>query len=350
MELFNKNLTKKYFAKKLLTEKAYKKLELLKKDLLNLKSVVIAFSGGVDSAFLLKVASDVFYGLGFSKPILYKPFFSGHFFSRSAKHRPATHKPSKQLNAKLITDQLITNDLNFCKNDRKDKVIDKVIGKVIAVTISSPAYPKRELENAINTAKLFNVKHIVIESNELENINFVKNDINRCYYCKKSDFLKIKEIARDNNIDYVIDGQNYDDLEDFRPGMKAAEELGVLSPLKTVKLTKDEIRFLSKQMGIAGWDRPSFACLASRIPYGTEINKNLLNKIDYLEDFLISKGFRLVRVRHHDRIARIEIDKKDFKKILKVRDEIVFEFKKQGYDFVTIDLEGYRTGSLNKFI
>ena len=221
--------------------------------------------------------------------------------------------------------------------------------ELIAVTLKSPSFPKREIDAAVSIAGRFNVKHLIIESREFENPDFIKNDSLRCYYCKNEEFGKIIDEAQNHGIDFVIDGQNYDDISDYRPGAKAALELGVISPLKNNRLTKEEIRQLSKEMGIEGWDRPSFACLASRIPYGTQISKSLLEKIGRLEDFLINEGFTQVRVRHHGEIARIEILKEDFSNIFEksLMREIINEFKKAGYLYVTLDLEGYRTGSMN---
>ncbi|MCL5771447.1 MAG: ATP-dependent sacrificial sulfur transferase LarE [Actinobacteria bacterium] len=254
--------------------------------------VVIAFSGGVDSTFLLKVAKDVL----------------------------------------------------------KDNVI--------AVTAKSATFPEREIKKAAELAKCFKVKHLIIESDELKNPDYMKNDFNRCYFCKKELFNDIKKIADDSHgtdggkFYYILDGQNFDDINDFRPGMKAAEELGIRSPLKEAKLTKDEIRELSKSLDIDGWDRPSFACLSSRIPYGTHINEQLLNKIDLLENLLLNLGFTQVRVRHHDKIARIEVAQEEINKFNNkdIRMQIVSEFKKQGYLYVTLDIEGYKTGSMNKVL
>ena len=264
-------------------ENIYTRLKSLKAELRDMGSAAIAFSGGVDSTFLLKVASDV-----------------------------------------------LGND-------------------VLAVTLKSPSFPKREIDAAVNIAGQFSVKHLIIESREFENPDFIKNDSLRCYYCKNEEFGKIIDEAQNHGVDFVIDGQNYDDISDYRPGAKAARELGVISPLKNNRLTKKEIRQLSKEMGIEGWDRPSFACLASRIPYGTQISKSLLEKIGRLEDFLINEGFTQVRVRHHGEIARIEILKEDFSNIFEkpLMREIINEFKKAGYLYVTLDLEGYRTGSMN---
>jgi pyridinium-3,5-biscarboxylic acid mononucleotide sulfurtransferase len=265
------------------TEEKYKKL---KADLKSLDSVLIAFSGGVDSTFLLKVASD----------------------------------------------------------ELKDKVI--------AVTARSLSFPEREIKKAIEIAKILKVKHLVIESNELKNPRYIKNDVNRCYYCKTELFEDLKKIALKEKSKYILDGQNYDDIGDFRPGMKAAEEAGVRSPLKESLMTKNDIRSLSKRLGLPNWDSPSFACLSSRIPYGTVIDKDTLARIDFLENFLLSLGFTQVRVRHHEKIARIEIMEGEMSRlnISNIRMQVVHEFKKQGYLYITLDLEGYKTGSMNKVL
>jgi pyridinium-3,5-biscarboxylic acid mononucleotide sulfurtransferase len=262
------------------------RLNSLKSDLKAMGSAAVAFSGGVDSTFLLKVAAEM---LG---------------------------------------------------------------DKLFAVTLKSPSFPKREIDAAVSIAGKFNVKHLIIESHEFENHDFIKNDSLRCYYCKKEVFGRIIDEARNHGMAYVIDGQNYDDVSDYRPGAKAAHELGVLSPLKNNRLTKNEIRQLSREMGIPGWDKPSFACLASRIPYGTQISRSLLEKIGSLEEFLISKGFAQVRVRHHGEIARIELKKEDFPILFgkSLMPGLIKEFKKAGYLYVTLDLEGYRTGSMNKLL
>lgn len=183
----------------------------------------------------------------------------------------------------------------------------------------------------------------------MEDERFLKNDSLRCYYCKSEAFKKIIEVAKVNNIKNILDGQNYDDISDYRPGSKAAQECGVISPLRQNRLCKNDIRALSKKLGIKGWDRPSFACLASRIPYGTKITEEILARIDRLEIFLVKKGFKQVRVRHHGELARIEIIKEEIPLLAgqHLMEQIVSEFKSSGYLFVTLDLEGYRTGSMN---
>ena len=258
------------------------KLEKLKNNLKKMKSVAIAYSGGVDSTFLIKVAHDV-------------------------------------------------------------------LGKnAIAVTATSSTYPKRELEQAKQYTKSIGIKHITINSEETEIDNFSKNPIDRCYYCKKELFTKIKQIATEKHLNYVLDGSNVDDTTDYRPGAKALKELGVISPLKDVKLTKKEIKELSHAMHLDSWNKPAFACLASRFPYGVEITKSRLEQVENAESFLYSIGIKQFRVRYHNKIARIEVDKNDFQPILLHSDEIVKEFKELGFKYITLDIEGYRAGSLNE--
>ena len=258
------------------------KLEQLKNNLKQMKCVAIAFSGGVDSTFLTKVAYEV---LG---------------------------------------------------------------EKAIAVTATSSTYPKRELEEAKQYAKQIGIQHILINSEETEIDNFSKNPNNRCYYCKKELFSKIKQIAKENNLNYVLDGSNVDDTSDYRPGMKALEELGVVSPLRDVGFTKQEIKELSKDMQLDTWDKPAFACLASRFPYGVKITKSKLMQVEKAESFLFSLGIKQFRVRYHDETARIEVFKNDFQKVLNHSEEITKYFKEIGFKYITLDMEGYRTGSLNE--
>lgn len=260
----------------------YKKLKELKKLIASLNSCVVAFSGGVDSAFLAKVVYDV---LG---------------------------------------------------------------KKSLAVTAVSPLYPEDELSEAKSLAKLIGIKHIIIKSNELKIKEFRDNPLNRCYYCKKELFSKLWKIANKFKMKHVIDGSTYSDINDFRPGIKALEELEVISPLKQVKLTKPEIRRLSKELGLRTWDKGSFACLASRFPYGTKITKKKLKMVEVSESFIKRLGIKQLRVRYHNKLARIEVSPKDFEIIMKNRDKIVKGLKKVGFFYITLDLLGYRTGSMNE--
>jgi len=258
------------------------KLEQLKASLREMDSAAIAYSGGADSAFLVKVAYDV---LG---------------------------------------------------------------ENAIAITAASPTYPQRELKQAKELAKSIGIKHVIISSEETEIDNFSKNPSNRCYFCKKELFSKIKKIATKEHLNYILDGSNVDDKGDYRPGAKALEEFGVVSPLKDVGLTKREIKELSREMNLDTWDKPAFACLASRIPYGTKITKSRLKMIEKAEEVIQKLGVKQFRVRFHNEIARIEVLKDDFQIVLDHSDDIVKKFKKIGFKYITLDIQGYRTGSLNE--
>lgn len=262
------------------------KLEKLKKNLVRLDRVLVAFSGGVDSTLLLKVASDV---LG---------------------------------------------------------------PNVLAVIAGSETYPTREVEAARSLARKLGVRHRYIHTCELQNPKFTSNSPERCYHCKRELFGRLKDIAKKGKIPFVLDGANCDDRLDFRPGGRAGAELGIRSPLKDAELTKDEIRTLSRRFGLPTWDKPSMACLASRFPYGTRIEKKGLSQVRRAEDVLRDLGFGQLRVRHHGPIARIEIERAEFPRLMNsdTRDKVVHGLKKLGYLYVTFDLEGYRTGSLNAIL
>jgi uncharacterized protein len=249
-------------------------------------SMVVAFSGGVDSTFLLAFASEV---LG-----------------------------------------------------------DKVLG----VTALSSTYAARERQAAVNFCKERKIAHLIIESEELDIPEFSKNPSNRCYYCKHELFGKLSKVAKEREFKVVADGSNADDLNDFRPGMQAAKELNVVSPLREAELTKDEIRQLSKEMRLSTWDKPAAACLASRFPYGTEITKSKLRMVEQCENYLYENGIRTFRVRHHGDIVRVEIGKDELEKVFgkQFREAMVSAFKKIGYAYITLDLEGYRTGSMNEVL
>lgn len=262
------------------------KFERLKDILKDAGSGAVAYSGGVDSTFLLKVAYDV---LG---------------------------------------------------------------DNVAAVTARSSTYPEREYNEAKQYIAQFGAKHITIISEELEIEGFAKNPTNRCYFCKTELFSKVRAEANKLGLKNVFDGSNFDDIGDYRPGMKAAKEQGVISPLKLAELTKNDIRELSKQLNIPTWNKPSFACLSSRFPYGKEITVEKLSMVERAEQFLMDMGFRQLRVRHHDEIARIEVAPADRAKFfdLDIMDRVGQEFKAIGFKYVTLDIIGYRTGSMNEVL
>lgn len=229
---------------------------------------------------------------------------------------------------------------------------DTLKEKVLAVTAKSPTYSSSELTQAIEMTKSLSVRHRIIETKELENPNFVVNSPDRCYHCKLELFCQLRQIAREGEIRSVVDGSNYDDLNDYRPGMRAAAELGVCHPLQEAKLTKDEIRVLSKEMVLPTWNKPSLACLASRFPYGIPITKESLTMVEEGEAFLHSLGIGQLRLRHHDKTARIEVEPQDMRLLLKEqnRRQTIARFKELGYLYITLDLAGYRSGSLNEGI
>ncbi|HSQ89673.1 ATP-dependent sacrificial sulfur transferase LarE [Romboutsia sp.] len=263
-----------------------KKLEKLKARLLELEGVAVAYSGGVDSNFLLKVAKDT---LG---------------------------------------------------------------DHVIAVTLHAMMHSQREIEEAKQYARNFNVKHIVVNVDNFEVKEFIENNPDRCYHCKKAVFNTVKSVAKEHNIKYVVDGTNLDDLGDYRPGLKALRELNIISPLKECNLTKEDIRVLSKEMKLETFNKPAFACLATRIPYGVKITKEVLRKIEKSEEYLVELGFEQFRVRVHEDIARIEVGKNEIHKFFS-EDKLYKtnnKLKEIGFKYVTLDMAGYEMGSMNKAI
>lgn len=221
--------------------------------------------------------------------------------------------------------------------------------KSAGITINSPALPAYELEDSKRIAAYIGARHIIIESPEIEK-EVKKNPVNRCYFCKKIEFGSVIEEALRLGLRNVIDGSNADDLKDFRPGMKATRELKVFSPLLELGITKSEVREFSKELGLPTWDKPAYACLFSRIPYGQEIRSEDLVKVEKSERFFIGKGFRTVRVRCHGNVARIEIVKEEVEKLFEepLRTEITKNLKEIGFKYITVDIEGYRTGSMNE--
>ena len=260
------------------------KLKQLQAYLLSQGSLAVAFSGGVDSTFLLKVAHDA---LG---------------------------------------------------------------DNCLAVTASSCSFPERELNEAKTFCAERGIRHVVVRSEELEIEGFRHNPKNRCYLCKHELFEKIWDIARSEGLNAVAEGSNTDDNGDYRPGLVAVRELGVLSPLRHVGLSKAEIRELSKELGLPTWDKQSFACLSSRFVYGETISEERLSMVDRAEQLLLDLGFRQVRVRIHGQLARIEVDPAEFEKLLSEREKVTASFKDYGFSYVTMDLTGYRTGSMNETI
>ena len=260
------------------------KLDKLKKLLSGYQSAVVAFSGGVDSTFLLKVAYD-------------------------------------------------------CLGD-----------KVIAASGVSASMQEKDVELIEKIAGEIGVNHIKLETQEFDDPRYLKNDPQRCYFCKTHIGATLMEYALKNGFKFILDGNNADDTNDYRPGMKAAEELGIKSPLKEAGFSKEEIRKLSKELGLPNWDRPASPCLSSRIPYGTAIKVESLKKVDKAEEYLKSFGIRNVRVRYHNDVARIETDPKDFHIILENNNTIAEKFKKIGFLYISLDINGFRSGSLNEVL
>jgi len=221
--------------------------------------------------------------------------------------------------------------------------------RALAVTADSASYPERHRRLAIQIAQQFGLRHEIIHTNELERPEYRANPANRCYYCKHELYTHLTRIAADRQA-VVVDGNNADDRGDYRPGRQAAREFGVRSPLDEANLGKDEIRELSRRAGLPTWDEPASACLASRIPYHTEVTDEKLRMIERAEQALRALGFRVCRVRHHDELARLEIGRGEMARALEpeVGAAIVGALKAIGYRYVSLDLQGYRTGSLNE--
>jgi uncharacterized protein len=227
-------------------------------------------------------------------------------------------------------------------------VTHQVLGeKALAVTAVSPTYPEDQLDEARAIAAQFGFCHAVIHTNEFEEPNFVDNPPNRCYYCKLALLKDLRKLADEKGLTEVLDGANVDDLSDYRPGHQAVKEVGVRSPLREAGMTKADIREYSRQMGLPTWSKPAYACLASRVPYGTPITPEILHRIDQGEKFLHSFGFVEVRVRDHFPIARIEIGKEQMDRAWEHRSLIAEKLHEIGYHFVTLDLDGFRSGSMN---
>ncbi|MDD2734120.1 MAG: ATP-dependent sacrificial sulfur transferase LarE [Desulfuromonadaceae bacterium] len=221
--------------------------------------------------------------------------------------------------------------------------------RALAVTATSQTYPERELSEARELAERIGGRHLVVESEELDIPEFRDNPRNRCYYCKKELFSKLRAIADQEGLDFVLDGTNSDDAGDHRPGRKAAEELLVRSPLEEAGFTKQDIRDLSRKMSLPTWDKPAFACLSSRFPYGTAITAERVGQVGLAEESLRELGFRTLRVRYHGDVARIELGEEEFARATGMaRDEVIRFVKAAGFTYVALDLQGYRTGAMNE--
>jgi uncharacterized protein len=229
-------------------------------------------------------------------------------------------------------------------------VAARVLGKrALAVTATSETYPERELLEARALAERIGGRHRVIVSEELDIPGFAENPVDRCYHCKSELFTKLRRVAEEEGIPWVADGSNADDRGDYRPGRRALRELEVRSPLEEAGLTKADIRALSKELELPTWDKPSFACLSSRFPYGTTITREKLAIVGKAEDALRELGLRTLRVRHHGDVARIELGADEFVRVVNgLRDEVVRRVKDAGYAYVALDLQGYRTGAMNE--
>jgi pyridinium-3,5-biscarboxylic acid mononucleotide sulfurtransferase len=219
--------------------------------------------------------------------------------------------------------------------------------RVLAVTSNNETYLPSELDLAREFADSLGVDHLVINTRELDDPNYASNPTNRCYFCKSTLYSDLSRIAAERGYGCVVDGANADDEGDYRPGRKAAEELGVVSPLSVAGVGKAEVRELAKHLGLPSWDKPALACLSSRFPYGQEITPEKLSQVARAEEYLRARGFRQVRVRHHGEIARLEVGPEEMERAFALREEVSAELKEAGFLYVALDLSGYESGSLN---
>jgi uncharacterized protein len=229
-------------------------------------------------------------------------------------------------------------------------VAKKVLGdKVLAVTAESDSVPERELQTAQHLAETLGVKHRIIHTEEMSSPDYLKNPANRCYYCKSELYGKLSKVAAEHKLASILNGINLDDLGDHRPGITAANEAGIISPLAELGFNKQDVRDLAREMDLPNWEKPALACLSSRIPYGQPVTTEKLSMIEQAEGALLAEGFRQVRVRHHGDMARIELPQEDIPGLLKngLTEKINLRLREIGFQYVTVDLEGYRSGSLN---
>jgi len=264
----------------------------------------------------------------------------------------------EELNAKYLLLQAILRDMGQCVIGYSGGVDSTLVLKVaydalgenaVAVTGDSEAFPQGEVDAALEVAEAMGVTVTRVRTHELSNVHFAVNNPNRCYHCKTELFSELQTVARERGIAWIVDGSHSDDGKpgDHRPGMRAAEERGVRSQLREAGMTKADVRALALHLNVPNWDKPSFACLSSRFPYGTQITAELLAQLDGCEKFLRELGFRQFRVRHHDTVARIEVEPQDIVRLVELREPINARFKELGYTYVTLDMEGYRSGKMN---